>query len=138
MAVPKRKVSSARQNKRRSNVWKLSAPALMKCPQCGILVSIPLVSDSVLYKPPHASDGGKPLRLAPARSEPRRSREMAVRRGTPPSSGEQLQSQCAHLDGHYHGKRSGKSLKPRDLDTSGGIPSEVNKQEALATWACQR
>ena len=35
MAVPKRKVSSARQNKRRSNVWKLSAPALMKCPQCG-------------------------------------------------------------------------------------------------------
>ena len=35
MAVPKRKVSSARQNKRRSNVWKLDAPALMKCPQCG-------------------------------------------------------------------------------------------------------
>ena len=35
MAVPKRKVSSARQNKRRSNVWKLQAPALMKCPQCG-------------------------------------------------------------------------------------------------------
>ena len=27
MAVPKRKVSSARQNKRRSNVWKLQAPA---------------------------------------------------------------------------------------------------------------
>ena len=27
MAVPKRKTSSARQNKRRSNVWKLSAPA---------------------------------------------------------------------------------------------------------------
>ena len=35
MAVPKRKVSSARQNKRRSNVWKLQAPALMRCPQCG-------------------------------------------------------------------------------------------------------
>ena len=35
MAVPKRKTSSARQNKRRSNVWKLSAPALMKCPKCG-------------------------------------------------------------------------------------------------------
>ena len=35
MAVPKGKVSSARQNKRRSNVWKLQAPALMKCPQCG-------------------------------------------------------------------------------------------------------
>jgi large subunit ribosomal protein L32 len=35
MAVPKRKQSSARQNKRRSNVWKISAPALMKCPKCG-------------------------------------------------------------------------------------------------------
>ncbi len=35
MAVPKAKVSSARQNKRRSNVWKISAPALMKCSQCG-------------------------------------------------------------------------------------------------------
>ena len=35
MAVPKGKVSSARQNKRRSNVWKLQAPALMRCPQCG-------------------------------------------------------------------------------------------------------
>ncbi len=35
MAVPKRKVSSARQNKRRSNVWKLQPPALAKCPQCG-------------------------------------------------------------------------------------------------------
>lgn len=39
MAVPKRKQSSARQNKRRSNVWKLSAPALMKCPHCGELVA---------------------------------------------------------------------------------------------------
>ena len=35
MAVPKRKVSSARQNKRRSNVWKMEAPALVKCPKCG-------------------------------------------------------------------------------------------------------
>ena len=35
MAVPKRKVSKARREKRRSNVWKLEAPALMKCPQCG-------------------------------------------------------------------------------------------------------
>jgi len=53
----------------------LPAPTVtikMKCPQCGILVSIPLVSDSVLYKPPHASDGGKPLRLAPAWHEQRR------------------------------------------------------------------
>ncbi len=32
--MPKRKVSKARRNARRSNVWKISAPALMKCPQC--------------------------------------------------------------------------------------------------------
>ena len=37
MAVPKRKVSSARKNKRRSNVWKLSAPSFSKCTQCGEL-----------------------------------------------------------------------------------------------------
>lgn len=34
MAVPKRKTSKARKNKRRSNVWKISAPALVRCPQC--------------------------------------------------------------------------------------------------------
>ena len=37
MAVPKRKVSKARKNKRRSNVWKISAPAFCKCQQCGEL-----------------------------------------------------------------------------------------------------
>ncbi len=35
MAVPKRKTSHARKNKRRSTVWKLEAPALSKCPNCG-------------------------------------------------------------------------------------------------------
>ncbi|MBS7324515.1 MAG: 50S ribosomal protein L32, partial [Angelakisella sp.] len=35
MAVPKRKLSKARKNKRRSNVWKLSAPAMCRCTQCG-------------------------------------------------------------------------------------------------------
>ena len=35
MAVQKRKFSSARQNKRRSSVWKISAPALVRCPKCG-------------------------------------------------------------------------------------------------------
>jgi ribosomal protein L32 len=35
MAVPKNKLSSARQNKRRSNVWKLEAPALATCSNCG-------------------------------------------------------------------------------------------------------
>ena len=34
MAVPKRKTSHARKNKRRSTVWKLDAPALVRCPQC--------------------------------------------------------------------------------------------------------
>ena len=35
MAVPKRKVSKARRDKRRSNVWKLSLPGMSKCPNCG-------------------------------------------------------------------------------------------------------
>ena len=32
MAVPKGKVSKARRDKRRSSVWKLSAPNLAACP----------------------------------------------------------------------------------------------------------
>ena len=35
MAVPKRKSSKARKNKRRSNVWKISVPGFSKCSQCG-------------------------------------------------------------------------------------------------------
>lgn len=35
MAVPKRRISKTRKNKRRSNVWKITAPNLVKCPQCG-------------------------------------------------------------------------------------------------------
>ena len=35
MAVPKRKTSKARRDTRRNNVWKLSAPGLVKCPKCG-------------------------------------------------------------------------------------------------------
>lgn len=35
MAVPKRKHSKARRDKRRNNVWKLSAPTLVKCANCG-------------------------------------------------------------------------------------------------------
>ena len=31
MAVPKRKTSKARRDKRRSAVWKLDAPAMSKC-----------------------------------------------------------------------------------------------------------
>jgi large subunit ribosomal protein L32 len=35
MAVPKRKQSHARTNKRRSSVWKLKQPGLVKCSNCG-------------------------------------------------------------------------------------------------------
>lgn len=35
MAVPKRKTSKARRNSRRSSVWKLDAPTLVKCSHCG-------------------------------------------------------------------------------------------------------
>ncbi|MHC1694689.1 MAG: 50S ribosomal protein L32 [Eubacteriales bacterium] len=35
MAVPKRKHSAARRDSRRSSVWKLDLPALVKCPKCG-------------------------------------------------------------------------------------------------------
>jgi large subunit ribosomal protein L32 len=37
MAVPKRKTSHARKSSRRSTVWKLDAPALTVCPNCGEL-----------------------------------------------------------------------------------------------------
>lgn len=35
MAVPKKKVSKARRDKRRSNNWKLHLPGMTKCPKCG-------------------------------------------------------------------------------------------------------
>ena len=35
MAVPKRKTSKARRDKRRSSVWKIAAPTLVTCPHCG-------------------------------------------------------------------------------------------------------
>ena len=40
MAVPKRRVSKARRDKRRSNVWKMDAPELVKCPNCGASCSV--------------------------------------------------------------------------------------------------
>ncbi len=36
MAVPKRKTSKARRNKRRAH-WKAKAPKLVECPHCGEL-----------------------------------------------------------------------------------------------------
>mgnify|MGYP000175449762 CR=1 FL=1 len=35
MAVPKGKVSRQRRDKRRSSHWKLEAPGIVKCPNCG-------------------------------------------------------------------------------------------------------
>jgi len=35
MAVPKRKTSKARRDRRRSNVWKLTTPEMYVCPKCG-------------------------------------------------------------------------------------------------------
>ena len=35
MAVQKIRVSKARRDKRRSNVWKLDAPTLVRCKNCG-------------------------------------------------------------------------------------------------------
>jgi len=37
MAVPKRKTSKARRDKRRAN-WKLTVPGLIKCPKCQELI----------------------------------------------------------------------------------------------------
>jgi len=39
MAVPKKKVSSARRDKRRASVSKLTAPALVACKKCGELIA---------------------------------------------------------------------------------------------------
>lgn len=38
MAVPKRRQSKARRDKRRSSTWKLSLPTLTKCSKCGALI----------------------------------------------------------------------------------------------------
>ena len=49
MAVPKRKTSKSRRDLRRSNVWKLGAPALTKCKQCGELIAPHRVCDNCGY-----------------------------------------------------------------------------------------
>lgn len=35
MAVPARRVSKARRDKRRNNLWKVATPSFEKCPACG-------------------------------------------------------------------------------------------------------
>ena len=47
--VPKRKHSKARRNKRRSNVWKINAPALSRCEKCGAFKLIHRVCKSCGY-----------------------------------------------------------------------------------------
>jgi len=37
MAVPKRRVSKTRRDKRRSSHWKLDMPGLSKCSNCGAI-----------------------------------------------------------------------------------------------------
>ena len=49
MAVPKRKTSKSRRDKRRSAVWKLDMPALSKCPQCGEFKAPHKVCGSCVY-----------------------------------------------------------------------------------------
>ncbi|NLK70593.1 MAG: 50S ribosomal protein L32 [Clostridiales bacterium] len=39
MAVPKRKHSKSRRDKRRASVWKLDAPAFSRCTNCGELMA---------------------------------------------------------------------------------------------------
>ena len=39
MAVPKNKTSHARKSSRRSTVWKINAPELTACPNCGELTA---------------------------------------------------------------------------------------------------
>ena len=38
MIAPKKKVSKQRKHKRRSSVWKLDMPGMVKCPNCGEFV----------------------------------------------------------------------------------------------------
>ena len=38
MAVPKRRQSKARRDKRRSSHWKLSLPTLTRCSKCGAMI----------------------------------------------------------------------------------------------------
>ena len=35
MIAPKRRISKQRKHKRRSSVWKLDMPGMVKCPNCG-------------------------------------------------------------------------------------------------------
>ncbi|MDR3178571.1 MAG: 50S ribosomal protein L32 [Oscillospiraceae bacterium] len=49
MAVPKRKVSKSRRDKRRSSVWKLKLPSLIKCSNCFAYKLLHRVCDNCGY-----------------------------------------------------------------------------------------
>jgi large subunit ribosomal protein L32 len=49
MAVPKRKTSNARRDKRRNNSYKLAVPAMAKCEQCGAVKRPHRVCESCGY-----------------------------------------------------------------------------------------
>ncbi len=49
MAVPARKTSKARKNKRRSSVWKMDAPTLVRCPKCSAYTVPHRVCDNCGY-----------------------------------------------------------------------------------------
>ena len=58
MAVPKRKVSKARRDKRRSNVWKLETPGIVTCPKCGAQMTFDSIhsikgEEDFLHKTPY-------------------------------------------------------------------------------------
>ena len=71
MAVPKRKVSKSRRDKRRSSVWKLDVPALAKCPQCNTLKAPHKACPECGYVNPELSvKGGKiSVKAAAAKKE---------------------------------------------------------------------
>ena len=51
MAVPKRRISKARRDKRRSSVWKIPLPAFARCSQCGeLMVSHKVCGNCGYYK----------------------------------------------------------------------------------------
>ena len=45
MIAPKKKVSKQRKHKRRSSVWKLDMPGMVKCPNCGETLEFSLEDD---------------------------------------------------------------------------------------------
>lgn len=48
MAVPKNKTSHARKSSRRSTVWKINAPELTACPNCGELTAAHKLAQTVV------------------------------------------------------------------------------------------